>query len=82
MRAMVVFETQQTPVLLVILTEGEVKQLTDPEADAVEQIVMVGDRPHKMRLVCDDEAGFNPDLPSPDAKVIGGKRRKGKIHRV
>lgn len=79
MRAFTVFETQQMPRIVVALTEGEVKQLT--ETERVHQIVLLGDRPHRMEIVCDDEAGFNPDLPEPSAEVIAGGKRKGKKYK-
>jgi len=79
MRVYTVFETQQQVRVIVALTEGEVKQLADPEAEPVHQMVLLGERPHRMEIVCDDEAAFNPDIPSPSAKVISGKRRKGKV---
>lgn len=78
MRVYTVFETQQQVRVIVALSEGEVKQLTDPEAEPVHQMVLLGDRPHRMEIVCDNEAAFNPDLPSPGAKVISGKKPKGK----
>lgn len=73
MRAFTVFETQQAPRVVVALTEGEVKQLMDPEGEPVQQMVMLANQPHRMEIVCDDEAAFNPDLPEPTAKVLAGK---------